>query len=207
MQGIRAAAAAAGRDPRSVKVFATMTPIIGRTQEEADQKYRLALEYANHEAGLAFFSGGLGIDLSRYDLDEEITADDVTVDARVHSALGNLSYHGEDVPKWTPRNIGKLISIGAQGPVPVGTASQVADVLQEWVAVADLDGFNIAYVVVPGTFEEVVDLLVPELRRRGIYGPPGESGTMRERVYGPGQRRLREDHVGRTYRYDVYDGK
>jgi FMN-dependent oxidoreductase (nitrilotriacetate monooxygenase family) len=204
--GIRAAAAAAGRDPRSVKVFATVTPILGQTEAEADEKYRLALKYSNHEGGLAFFSGSLGIDLSRYDLDEEITTDDVVFDARIHSAVANLAYHGDDVPKWTPRNIGRLISIGANGPVPVGTPAQVADVLQEWVRVADLDGFNVAYVTVPGTFEEVVDLLVPELRRRGVYAPAGESGTMRERVLGAGQRHLRDDHVGRTYRYEVYDG-
>jgi hypothetical protein len=89
----------------------------------------------------------------------------------------------------------------------VGTASFVADFLEEWVQVADLDGFNIGYVQTPGTFEDVVELLVPELRKRGIYSPQNEGGTMRESIYGPGQRRLRDDHVGRTYRHEVYDGK
>ncbi|EXJ79540.1 hypothetical protein A1O3_07819 [Capronia epimyces CBS 606.96] len=204
---IREAVAEAGRDPRSVKIFATMTPVLGHTEEEAKEKYQEALRYANHEAGLAFFSGGTGIDLSKFDLDQEIKPDDVTVDARVHSALETLAYRGDDVPKWTPRNIGRLISIGANGPVPIGSPSQVADVLEDWVKIADLDGFNIAYVVVPGSFEDVVELLVPELRKRGIYSPPGESGTMRERVYGQGQKHLRDDHVGASYRYDVYDGQ
>lgn len=40
-----------------------------------------------------------------------------------------------------------------------------------------------------------------------MYAPQGESGTMRERVYGPGQKRLREDHAGRKYGYEVYDGQ
>ncbi|EXJ94476.1 hypothetical protein A1O1_02872 [Capronia coronata CBS 617.96] len=59
---LRKAAAKAGRDPRSIQVFATVTPIIGRIEEEAKEKYEEALRYANHEAGLAFWSGTTGID-------------------------------------------------------------------------------------------------------------------------------------------------
>lgn len=69
-----------------------------------------------------------------------------------------------------------------------------------------MDGFNIAYVTTPGTFEEVVELLIPELRRRGIYPDigDGEGLTFRERVYGKGQRGLRDDHPGSNYKYDRY---
>jgi alkanesulfonate monooxygenase SsuD/methylene tetrahydromethanopterin reductase-like flavin-dependent oxidoreductase (luciferase family) len=141
---IRASAAALGRDPQSIKIFAVITPIIGRTEEEAQAKYQEALKYASAEGGLAFYSGNAGIDLSKYDLDTEITADDVTVDGRVQSLVNSLKYHGNDLPAWTPRNIGKAISIGGNGPVPVGTAQKVADVLQEWMKVADLDGFNVS---------------------------------------------------------------
>jgi alkanesulfonate monooxygenase SsuD/methylene tetrahydromethanopterin reductase-like flavin-dependent oxidoreductase (luciferase family) len=207
IKAIREEAARVGRDPRSVKVLAILTPIVGRTDEEAQEKYREALANASEEAGLAFFSGGSGIDLSKFDLDTPITPLDVHVDARVHSTINTLSYQGSDVPPWTPRNIGKRISIGGAGPVPVGSASTVADFLEEWVRVADLDGFNIGYVQTPGTFEDVVEFLVPELRRRGVYAPENESGTMRERVYGPGQKRLRDDHVGRNYAYEVYNGQ
>ncbi len=56
----------------------------------------------------------------------------------------------------------------------------------------------------PGSFEDLVDFLVPELRRRGRYSAKGESGTLRERVFGPGQKRLRDDHVGSKYKYENY---
>lgn len=196
-----------GRDPESVKVFAIMTPIIGRTSEEAQAKYEEALKYASVEGGLAFFSANSGIDLSKYDLDTEIKPEDSTVDAKVHSLVNSLQYHGSDVPLWTPRNIGKVISIGGNGPVPIGTAEEVADILEEWIDVADLDGFNIGYVLTPGSFEDLVHLLVPELRRRGRYGPLGEEGTMRERFYGKGQLGLRNDHVGSRYKYANYDSE
>jgi hypothetical protein len=78
--------------------------------------------------------------------------------------------------------------------------------MEEWIRVADLDGFNIGYVWTPGTFEDVVEFLVPELRRRGVYAPTGEGGTMRERVYGKGQRGVREDHPASRFRFGVYNG-
>lgn len=184
-----------------MKIFAILTPIVGRTTEEAQAKYQEALKYASAEGGLAFFSGNSGIDLSKFDLDEEIQPSDSTVDAKVHSLVASLKYHGKDVPKWTPRNIGKVISLGGNGPVPVGTAKEVVDIMEEWIDVADLDGFNVGYVLTPGSFEDLVHLIVPELRKRGRYAPKGESGTMRERVYGKGQNRLRDDHTGSKYKY------
>jgi FMN-dependent oxidoreductase (nitrilotriacetate monooxygenase family) len=204
---VRAAAAAAGRDPQSVKVFAIVTPIIGRTEEEAQEKYQEALKYASFEGGLAFYAGNTGLNFNALDLDKVIRPDDQSVDVGIHSMVDALNYHGNDLPPWTPRNIGKIISIGGNGPVPVGTAAHVADVLEEWMEIADLDGFNIGYVLTPGTFEDVVELLVPELRRRGRYAPKGESGTMRERIYGKGQSRLRDDHPGSRFKYGVYEGK
>ena len=89
----------------------------------------------------------------------------------------------------------------------MGSPQTVADELESWVREADIDGFNIGHVTTPGTFEEVVDLLVPELRRRGIYPDPvaeDEKLTAREKIYGKGQRGLRDDHTGSRYKYDVY---
>jgi FMN-dependent oxidoreductase (nitrilotriacetate monooxygenase family) len=204
VSNIREKTAALGRDPHSIKIFAVATPVIGRTDEEAQQKYQEALKYASAEAGLAFYSSNAGIDLSQYDLDKVITPEDVSVDGRVHSLVNSLKYQGADVPSWTPRNIGKAVSIGGNGPVPVGSAATVANILEEWMEVADLDGFNVGYVTTPGSFEDLVDLLVPELRRRGRY-PTVVGATLRERVFGAGQSKLRDDHVGSTYNYDIYE--
>ncbi|KAL2798659.1 luciferase-like domain-containing protein [Aspergillus keveii] len=206
VKAIREAATKNGRDPASLKVFAIFTPILGRSEEEAKAKYEEALKYASAEGGLAFYSSNIGVDLSKFPLDTEITPSDIHIDARVHSSINTLSYHGADVPKWTPRNIGKAVSIGGNGPVAVGTAEKVANIMEEWIRVADLDGFNIGYVWTPGTFEDVVEFLVPELRRRGVYAPTGEGGTMRERVYGEGQRGVREDHPASRFRFGLYNG-
>jgi FMN-dependent oxidoreductase (nitrilotriacetate monooxygenase family) len=207
IDAIRKLAAEKGRDPRSIKVFCTFTPIIGRTEEEAQEKYKELKKYASTIGGLVLFSGWTGIDISKIPLDEEITAEHSTEANKVTSILSAFTTTSKEVPKWTPRVVAEKAAIGGLGPVAVGTPSQVADELEYWIREADVDGFNLGYVTTPGTFEEVVDLLVPELRRRGIYPTQEEYEeglTAREKVYGKGQSGVRSDHVASGYKYDVY---
>ncbi|KAL4962064.1 luciferase-like domain-containing protein [Aspergillus stella-maris] len=203
---IRDKVAELGRDPQSVKVFASMTPILGRTKEEAQAKHCNALQFASEEGGLVYWCANTGIDLSKLKPDEEVTKQmgNQATNVQLQSLLENLSYPGEGVSKWTPRSIGKAVALGASGPVPVGTPEEVADEMERWVKVANIDGFNLGHITVPGTWTDVVDLLVPVLRERGIYAPKGESGTMRERIYGPGKSRLPKEHLGSRYKYDNY---
>lgn len=60
---------------------------------------------------------------------------------------------------------------------------------------------NIAYALTPGTFAEFIDLVVPELARRGRVWEDHESDTLREHIYDRGQRRLRDDHPGAEHRF------
>ncbi|KAK3312897.1 luciferase-like domain-containing protein [Apodospora peruviana] len=205
---IRALAAKQGRDPRSLKFFATFTPIVGRTDEEAWQKYDELRKYASTIGGLVLFSGWTGIDVSKIPLDQELTAADSLEANKVRSILDNFTATSKEVPRWTPRIVAERAAMGGLGPVSVGSAATVAEELERWVREGDVDGFNLSYVTTPGTFEDVVDLLIPELRRRGVYpklpAEGEESLTAREKVYGKGQSGLRDDHVGSKYRYEVY---
>jgi alkanesulfonate monooxygenase SsuD/methylene tetrahydromethanopterin reductase-like flavin-dependent oxidoreductase (luciferase family) len=207
---IRALAKEKGRDPDSIKFFATFTPVLGVTDEEAEEKYKELKSYASEIGGLVLVSGWTGIDLSKYPPDHVLTADDATEDHRVRSLLDQFTVTSPEVPVWTPRVIAEKASIGGLGPVAVGSPKKVADELERWIKEADVDGFNIGYVTTPGSFEDVVDLLVPELRRRGIYAEVPEDSkdeewTAREKVYGKGQKELRDDHEGTKYKYDVYE--
>lgn len=206
IDNIRKLAAEKGRDPRSIKFFATFTPILGRTDEEAREKYEELKKYASVVGGLVLFSGWTGIDISRIPLDQDITAADSLEAHKVTSLLDSFTTTSEDIPKWTPRVVAEKAAIGGLGPVAVGSPQKVADEMERWVEEADLDGFNVGYVTTPGSFEDVVELLVPELRRRGIYSeaPADEELTAREKVYGKGQKELRADHTGSRYKYDVY---
>lgn len=206
VDNIRKLAAEQGRDPRSVKFFATFTPIIGKTDEEAQEKYEQLKKYASTIGGLVLFSGWTGIDISTIPLDEEITAANSTEAHKITSILDAFTTTSKDIPKWTPRVVAERASIGGLGPVSVGSPQTVADELEYWIREADIDGFNIAYVTTPGSFEDVVDLLVPELRHRGLYPELLEEPlTAREKVYGKGQKGVRSDHIGSRYKYDVYE--
>ncbi|PVH93710.1 Nitrilotriacetate monooxygenase component A/pristinamycin IIA synthase subunit A [Periconia macrospinosa] len=206
IQKIRQLAKEKGRDPLSLKFFATFTPILAPTDEEAHAKHAELKKYVSTIGGLVLVSGWTGIDLSIYPPDHVLTADSVTTDHRVRSLLDQFTTTSPEIPEWTPRVIAEKASIGGLGPVSVGSPTTVADEMERWVREADIDGFNVGYVTTPGSFEDVVNLLVPELRRRGIYSEvQGEELTAREKVYGVGQSGLREDHVGSQYKYDVYD--
>lgn len=206
IQAIREQAAKLGRDPQSLKFFATFTPIVGRTDEEAQKKLEELKKYASTIGSLVLVSGWTGIDLSRVPLDQELTSADSLEQHRVQSLLDAFTVTSQDIPKWTPRVIAEKAAIGGLGPVAVGSPQKVADEMERWIKEGDLDGFNIGYVTTPGTFEDLVELLVPELRRRGLYheAPSGAEYTLRERVYGAGQAGLRSDHVGSQYKYDVF---
>ena len=108
------------------------------------------------------------------------------------------------IPKWTKKTIVQHLSIGALGACVVGTPAHVADEFERWVQEADVDGFNISYAIKPGTFVDMIELLLPELRRRGLfwedYAVPG--GTYRENFYRKeGQKGPLERHVAYKYRW------
>ena len=208
VDALRRLAAERGRDPQSIKVFATATPIIGRTDEEAREKHAELLKYASVEGGLVLFSGWTGIDISKLPLDQEITEADSGEANKVRSILQSFTTRSEEVPVWTPRVVAQHAAIGGLGPVPVGSPETVANELERWVREGDVDGFNVGYVTTPGSFEDLVDLLIPELRRRGLYpelrGEDEQGLTAREKVYGEGQKEVRADHVASGYKYAVY---
>lgn len=202
---IRKLAAEEGRDPSSLKFFNTFTPIIGQTDEEAQAKLEHLKKYVSTIGGLVLVSGWTGIDLSKIPLGKVITPSDSLEEHKVTSALAAFTSPNHETPAWTPELVAEKASIGGLGPVCVGSPSTVADELERWIREADIDGFNLGYVTTPGSFEDVVDLLVPELRRRGIYPEAVEEElTAREKINGIGNKGLRSDHIGSTYKYDVY---
>jgi FMN-dependent oxidoreductase (nitrilotriacetate monooxygenase family) len=202
---IRKLAGEKGRDPASLKFFVSFTPILGETDQAAQEKLAELKKYASTEGGLVLFSGWTGIDISKIPIDNDATAADSHEASRVTTMIDSMATTSERIPRWTPRVIAEKAAIGGLAPLSVGSPSTVADEMERWIEVADIDGFNIGYVTTPGTFEDVVNLLIPELKRRKLYPEASDAPlTSRERVYGKGQPGLRDDHVGSQYKYGVY---
>jgi FMN-dependent oxidoreductase (nitrilotriacetate monooxygenase family) len=193
---IRDRAEAHGRLRTDPKILILATVIVAETDAEAQAKYADFKTYSSREGALAFYGGWSGLDLSQFPAD--VPLDYVDTDA-VRSALSIFTKADPD-RAWTPDDVAEYLGIGGIGPVIVGSPSTVADELERWVDVAGIDGFNLAYVVTPGTFEDFVDLAVPELRRRGRVWEEYEGATLREYLQGPGSARVKDSHPAAAYR-------
>jgi len=187
---IRRRAAASGRDPKDLVIFTMMTVITGPTPEAAQAKYRDLLRHVSEEGALALMSGWTGLDFASLPPDAPLR---FTTRNAMTSALEAFTTADPD-RTWTVREIARHAAIGGRGPVIVGSFTEVADAFQQWVEETDVDGFNLAYALTPETFTDIVDLVVPELQRRGLYKHDYAPGTLREKLYGPGRSRLPDSH-------------
>lgn len=194
---VRERAAALGRNPAELLFFPMITVIAGRTESEARAKYDDYRSYISEEGSIVQFSGWTGVDFSGHDLDAPLQFQEL--DTGVRSALESFTT-GDPDRIWTLREVARHVGIGGRGPVLVGSASQVADELQHWAEATGADGFNLAYVVMPQTFTDFVDLVVPELQRRGVYKRAYAEGTFREKLYGAGRSMLRAPHPAALHR-------
>ena len=185
---VRTAPADAGRDPRSVRIYTKLTVIAGATSEAAHAKHADYLQYADVEGALALVSGWMGEDLSRHDLDQPLG--EISSNA-IHTYAAAFSGTRDDGQPWTVRDLGRMASIGGLGLLAVGSGAEVADRMQALVEETDVDGFNLAYVVTPGTFADVIDHVVPVLQERGAYPTAYEPGTLRHKLLGAGDQHPR----------------
>ncbi|MGP5318882.1 LLM class flavin-dependent oxidoreductase [Arthrobacter rhombi] len=189
---------AAGRDRYDVKIYTMQTIITAATDEEAQNKYADYASYADINGSLALLSGWTGIDMSAYDLDDVI-GEDVKSNAIQSSVETFKKASGDDGKPWTIRQLAEWIGVGGFGPVTVGDGAQVAAKLVEWVQDTDVDGFNIAYAITPGTFEDVVEFVIPELQALGAYPTEYAPGTLRQKLFGAGDR-VKDSHRAADYR-------
>jgi alkanesulfonate monooxygenase len=177
-------------------MFSMMTIILGRTEDEAKAKYADYRSHISHQGALTLMSGWTGVDFSTYELDQQVRH--VTNDAG-RTAMDNITRADPD-RVWTVREVAEHVGIGGIGPVTVGTPEKVADDIEAWFEQTDVDGLNVAFAVSPGDFEDISDMLVPELTRRGRYKSAYAEGTLREKLFGAGRARLTETHPASRYR-------
>ncbi|PLP98145.1 LLM class flavin-dependent oxidoreductase [Cupriavidus pauculus] len=188
---LREQLAAAGRHPDDVKVFMGAAVVTGRTETEAREKHAEYRDYASREAGLAHFAASTGVDFGRYGLDDPV---DYGGGNAIESATRTAAQHG-----WTRRKLLDLFDLGGRYPAIVGDASQVADTLAEWVDETGIDGFNLSRTVVPESYEDFVDLVVPALQDRGRYKTAYTDGSLRHKLFSDGDR-LPQRHAAAAFR-------
>ncbi|WP_060466430.1 LLM class flavin-dependent oxidoreductase [Acinetobacter sp. LMB-5] len=195
VQGIRQKLAQEGRDPYSVKIYALLSIVTDETDAKAQAKFREYQSYGSCDGALTLLSGWSGVDFSQYQPTDKVEY----IQTNAIQSLLDCYVNADPERVWTIEEIANWNSLGGNGPVLVGSAETVSDALQQWVEDTDIDGFNLAYILAHQTFADVVEFIVPELQKRGVYQTSYAQGTLREKLFGAGPY-LPENHRGAKYR-------
>ncbi|CAN7646901.1 LLM class flavin-dependent oxidoreductase [Pararhizobium sp. LjRoot238] len=177
---VRARTAAAGRDPDHIAILPGVTPVVAATRSEAQEKYEQLQELVHPVAGVAMLSGAAGADLSKYPIDGPLPDVPPTEGDKTRQEL--LVAHARKTG-MSIRDLYRWLSPGYN--TVVGTAADVADHFEHWFRSGGADGFNVRFSYLPGDLDDFVDLVVPELQRRGLYHEAYEGLTLRDNLQIP----------------------
>ncbi len=170
---------AIGRDPDSLKVMPGLAVCVGRTQQEAEDKYDVLQDLIDPLAGMQLLSRRVDFDLTGYDVDgplPELPPNKVvSTRAQLFAEIGRRE-------NLTIRDLYRRVA-GARGHYEIiGTPDSIADMMEQWVRERGCDGFNIMPPVFPSSLEDFIELVIPELQRRGLYRTEYEGATLRENL-------------------------
>ncbi|QDP41641.1 LLM class flavin-dependent oxidoreductase [Radiobacillus deserti] len=185
-----------GRNPDHIKAFTFLNVVVAPTTEEAETKFAEIQRYWSPEAAKAQYGGSSGYDLSEYENKEEVFTYKHTE-------------HGQSRAAYLTKHLGNQLKVKDvlerfesldRHTILVGNPVEVADAIEIQFKESGVDGFNLAHLVTPGSLEDFVELVVPELQRRGIYKTEYTKGTFREKIFQEEDGRLALDHPGSAYR-------
>ncbi|MBE9061395.1 LLM class flavin-dependent oxidoreductase [cf. Phormidesmis sp. LEGE 11477] len=166
------------RPAGSVKLIYGLQCIVGESHEHAKEKYEQILSNIPLEGALAWISGHFGPDFSTYDLDEYVQ--DIEIPG-IQGLFESIIYAKGGAP-ITVKEAALYYAMGMGMPVLYGTAAEIADKIEYFVDEGGADGFMLIASYTPGCYEEFVDMVVPELQRRGRYRTEYTGSTLRENL-------------------------
>lgn len=167
-----------GRDPEHLKILPGALVIVGETMEDARAKAQKLDSLVHPESGLASLSVALGCDASGFELDAplpEIPETNASKSSR--ERVIDLAKRANLTVRQLAQRVG-----GYAGQSFIGTAASIADEMEEWLETRACDGFNVMFPTVPAGLDEFVDMVVPELQRRGLFRRAYEGTTLREHL-------------------------
>ncbi|MFN3892542.1 MAG: LLM class flavin-dependent oxidoreductase [Beijerinckiaceae bacterium] len=176
---VKTRAASFGRDPAHALVMPGVLPIIGRTRQEAQDKYDLLQSLIHTEAGLLQISRTMGVDLIGVDVDKPLP--DMDVAALPQSRAVSI-YEQSKRENMTVRETYSKLVVSKGHRQLIGTPVDIADSFQEWFEGGGADGFNVMPPFMPDGLTDFVDLVVPELQRRGLFRTRYEGAMLRDHL-------------------------
>jgi alkanesulfonate monooxygenase len=179
--GLKGRVAAHGRSLDQVKIMPGLSAIIGRTETEAHKQYEYLQSLIHPIVAREILSLVLGsVDLSTYPLDGPFPEN-----LPLSNASQSTFQYVIDMARsenLTMRQVAMRVA-GARGKSVVrGSPAQVADHMEQWFKEGGCDGFNLMPPFLPGGLDDFVTLVLPELRRRGLFRTEYEGRTLREHL-------------------------
>jgi FMN-dependent oxidoreductase (nitrilotriacetate monooxygenase family) len=166
------------RRPGSVKLIYGLQTVVAETRREAQEKHERIKEAIPLEGALAWISGHFGPDFSKYSLDEYVQNIEIP---GIQGLFESIIYAKNGAP-LTVREAALYYAQGMGMPIIVGSPADIADQIEHFMEEGGADGFMLIATYTPGCFEEFVDLVVPELQRRGRFRDRYTGSTLRENL-------------------------
>ncbi|MCA1371869.1 LLM class flavin-dependent oxidoreductase [Bradyrhizobium sp. BRP14] len=167
----------AGRNPDDCAILVSVSAIVGETESIAREKQAYINELVDDRLNIGFVSAHIGVDLSKYPIDEPIRR--MPAIAR---GLFEAILQGTNASNLTLGEAAKRFATIGLCPQVVGTPESVADELQEFFDKKGCDGFIVTPTEMPGSFEAFTRSVVPILQRRGVFRKEYPGSTMRETI-------------------------
>jgi FMN-dependent oxidoreductase (nitrilotriacetate monooxygenase family) len=191
---VRGLARDRGRRDGDILFLQGMMFIIGSTDEEAYRKWAELEEFRSQEAQTAYFSSLSGVDLGRYDASTPL-ADIIEEIPGIRGAFLSMINAWPDGSKPTVKDFLSSLSLPQ---MVVGSPETIARRLHEY-QVAGVDGVQVMNALMPESYDDFFEHLVPVLQDKGLMQKEYRSGTLREKLFeaGPG---IGERHPAHRYR-------
>ncbi|CZT36328.1 LLM class flavin-dependent oxidoreductase [Rhizobium sp. 9140] len=172
---------ALGRNPDDLKIMPGVVLNVGETEAEARAKVDFLIDKLHPDVGRLMLSEFLEADLRGVPLDEPFPMDRLPEQPKGSKALF------EELIDFVKKGhtVGELIRLYAEkhtGNGITGTPVQIADFMEEWFETRAADGFILMFPTLPASLEDFTALVLPELRRRGLFREEYEGATLRENL-------------------------
>ncbi len=170
-----------GRAEDELLVMPGVFPVVGRTRAEAEDKYAELQHLTPDAVAVKSLAQHFGLpSLAGLPLDEPLPENLPSSEANKGRRELLIKLSREE--NLTLIDLARRVA-GARGHwQTIGTASEIADALQERFEQRAADGFNIMPPTLPGGLVDFVELVLPELRRRGLAKSEYMARTLRENL-------------------------
>lgn len=177
---LKASAAALGRDPDHMKITTLAYIMTGESKSEAEDKKAAYDKLTTDIDQLSLLSEALNYDFATKGLDDPFTEEEIASIQGMHALRDRVTSTGIQNP--TVRDFMRITRRGLLNTKWIGGPKEIADMMEEWFTAPACDGFVIGPTHQPGSFEDFVKYVVPELQKRGIYRKDYTGNTLRDHL-------------------------